>query len=163
MRRGFVRVSVAVVVAVVLTGCGSQGSDHPELTVYADGSTATVSATRYCDVVVSDCEHDADAETSMALRPGQPAQISVPGEMSETPWLVNVQSVTAAGEPLEPQQEVFTPADGRLAYTARPDNPDDRLLVVEVQQLGAAFVQQEGAAEPELLARGLWAVSFDER
>lgn len=144
--------------ALVTAGCGQTGP--PELTVYADGSAITVAPVAYCDVTASECETDTAAAATLAIRPGRPAQVSVPGEVAETPWWVVVQTVGADGNPLPPVREFFAQGT-RHAYTAQP-GPGERLLVVEVQQAAGVLTSPAEGAEPAVPARGLWSVQFTE-
>ncbi|MGH3950094.1 MAG: DUF2771 family protein [Pseudonocardiaceae bacterium] len=155
----------AVAGAVLLTSACSEVGP-PVLTVYADGETITVEPSQYCDVQVTSCEPGGGAQGSLQVRPGLPVQISVPGEVADDPWLVNVQSVAADGALLPVEQEVFTPGRAH-AYTAQPAGPDARILVIEVQQIGVAFAADgEGnpildeAGNPQLVARGLWTLEL---
>ncbi|MBA0127696.1 DUF2771 family protein [Haloechinothrix sp. YIM 98757] len=150
-----------------VAGCGEVGP--PEITIYSDGEAIQVEPFTYCDVEVTECDNDETHEYALPTRPGQPAQISVPGEIAETPWLVNVQAADADGTPLPVQQEYFSPGEAH-AFTAEPPSPDATLLIVEVQQMGAAFAadqegepirDEEGAMQP--VTRGIWPVAFEAR
>ncbi|MEU3274698.1 DUF2771 family protein [Saccharomonospora sp. NPDC006951] len=150
--------------AVTLTGCSA--TPPPEITFFADGETATAVPLMYCDALVRSCEPIGDAAT-LKVRPGKPVQISVPSEIAETPWLVNVQYLNADGEVQPVKQEVFTTGD-RLAYTITPDSPDDQLVVVEIQQLSGAYAanQQDEplldeSGQPQLVVRGVWSLQID--
>jgi hypothetical protein len=132
--------------------------------VYADGASTAGAPETYCTEFIEDCQTNHGAKATLQSRPGMPAQISVPSEVSDTPWLVITQTATADGTPLPPTQELLTP--GRtLAYTAEPDQPDERILVIEVQQLGVQADEQgrvvvDDGGVPQLRPRGLWTVEF---
>lgn len=145
--------------ALVTAGCGQAGP--PQLTVYADGSTITVAPVAYCDVEVSDCVSDTAAAATLPIRPDQPAQVSVPGDVAETPWWVVVQTVDADGKPLPPSRQFFAQGT-RHAFTAQP-GPGERLLVVEVQQAAGVLMAPTEGAEPAVPTRGLWTVQFTAR
>ncbi|EHR63309.1 DUF2771 family protein [Saccharomonospora cyanea] len=161
MRRSVVALAVAG--AAVATGCSAP--QPPEVTFYTDGDSVTALPLSYCDAVLRDCETGGDAAT-LDARPGQPVQISLPSEISETPWLVIVQSAAPDGTLLPMRQEVFT--DGtRHAYTVVPETPRHQPLVVEVQQLGAAYAvdQQDNPilderGQPQLVVRGVWSLQI---
>lgn len=134
--------------------------------IFADGETISVEPETYCDVHVTECSSGEQEGNTLRVRPGEPAQISVPGEIADSPWLVNVQSVDTDGDPLPVEQEFFTPGES-YAFTAQPPSEDARLLVVEIQQLGATYavdeggdvlLDEDGSVQP--VARGIWPVEF---
>lgn len=142
--------AILAVVALFTTGCGA--SEHlPELTVYADGTAIELAPINYCDVRVTDCQPNAAAGGQLKARPGKPVQISVPTEVAETPWVVSVWTESGGDQP---RQEFFGP-DKAFSYTAQPKNPEDRVVEIQVLQLGAA-VDPEG----NLLARGHWQLAL---
>lgn len=148
--------------ALALTGC-SATVGPPEVTFYGDGHTVNTGPAEYCDVLVRNCDKHPDRIVSLKVRKGMPVQISVPSEISKTPWLVNVQYADAQGK-LQLKQQYFTPGS-QLAYTAAPDNVDDQLVVVEVQQIGAAYAADQNGTpivdengNPQLVARAYWSL-----
>ncbi|MGH3517212.1 MAG: DUF2771 family protein [Haloechinothrix sp.] len=158
--------AIACVAGTLLLTSACAEVGPPELTFYADGHTVTVEPVQYCDIEVTSCGSGGGAQGDLKVRPGQPVQISVPSEVAESPWLVNVQSVAKDGTPLPVKQEFFGQGDA-YAYTARPANPDERIFVVEVQQIGVAYASDaEGnpiadeAGNPQLVARGVWTVEL---
>lgn len=157
---------LALVVGVGLStsACGAAEA-APELTVYADGTAIDLAPVLYCDVRVSACEPGGGGGDVLTARAGIPVQISVPGEVADSPWLVNVQAVAADGTVLPVRQEFFAPGRA-FAYSARPARPDERIVVVEVQQLGVALAaDQDGnlvldeQGNPQRVARGVWTVA----
>jgi hypothetical protein len=161
MRRSVVALVAAG--AAVTTGCSAP--QPPEVTFYTDGDSVTARPLSYCDALLTECDTDGDPVT-LKSRPGQPVQISLPSEISETPWLVIVQSAAPDGTLLPMRQEVFT--DGtRHAHTVIPETPEHQTLVVEVQQLGAAYAVDEQdtpildeRGEPQLVVRGVWSLQI---
>lgn len=152
------RTAVAVSLAALAAGCARPAP--PQLTLYADGQSIELPPSKYCNVTVSDCQAPKKTRITMPIRPGKPAQISIPSDVADTPWLITVQSADARGRPEKPVQKLFTPGDDQLAYTAKPLHPTDRLDVVEVVQISAAMVQTQGQSKPDFLARGIWSVQF---
>ena len=132
------------------------------MSFYADGDTVRAAPLIYCDVLVKECDQAA-GPASLPVRPGMPVQVSIPGAVAETPWTVTVQYRTAGGA-VRYTHETFT--DGKqYAYTADPPGAGNRILVVEIQQLGAAYAaNQQGtpaldpAGNPQLVARGVWSL-----
>ncbi|CAM2795482.1 DUF2771 domain-containing protein [Saccharomonospora xinjiangensis] len=163
MRRSVVAL-VAAGAAAVATGCSAP--QPPEVTFYTDGDSVTAPPLSYCDALLKDCDTDGEP-VSLDARPGRPVQISLPAEIAETPWLVIVQSAAPDGTLLPMRQEVFT--DGtRLAYTVVPESPGHQPLVVEVQQLGAAYAVDDSdkpivdeRGEPQLVVRGVWSLQIE--
>lgn len=154
-------------IALLTSACTTVGP--PELTFFAEGEAIEVAPVQYCDVKVTSCEDAGGGSDVLRVRPGRPVHISVPGEVAESPWLVNVQTVAPDGTVLPVRQEFFAP--GRTyAYTARPARPDERILVVEVQQLGAAYAGDpqgnpitDESGNPQLVARAVWTVAVRDR
>ncbi len=120
----------------------------------------------YCDALLTHCEITDGEPAVLDARPGQPVQISVPSEIAESPWLVIVQSYDPEGNLLPMSQEVFT--DGtQLAHTVIPESAEHQVLVVEVQQLGAAYAVNERDepildenGQPQLVVRGVWSLQI---
>ncbi|WP_007024944.1 DUF2771 family protein [Saccharomonospora iraqiensis] len=165
MRRKVVaRVAPLAAGAAVLAGCSAPAP--PEVTFYADGESVRAEPWRYCDAQVTSCESHGERPV-LDVRAGEPVQISVPADVAETPWLVNVQYTDSAGTVRPIRQEVFTPGE-RHAYTAVPQAPAEQLLVVEVQQLGGAYAADaqgnpivDESGRPQLVARAVWALRID--
>lgn len=154
------RAYIALVVALAGLAAGCAAPAAPELTFYADGQSVDLQPLKYCTVTVSKCDQPAKSQVRMPIRPGKPAQISLPSEVADTPWVISVQSKDPDGHSLPPEQRVFLPAQNKLAYTARPLRPTDRLDVIEVDQVSKAMVQTQGQSKPDFLARGIWSVQF---
>jgi uncharacterized protein DUF2771 len=149
--------------ALVLSGCAPAGP--PEVTFYSDGHTVSAKPLVDCDALVRDCDKDPNATVGLKVRPGKPVQVSVPSEVGDTPWLVITQYADAAGT-LKAKEQYFSPKT-KLAYTATPDAPGDQLVVVEVQQLGAAFAADQSGhpildenGNPQLVARAYWSLQI---
>lgn len=148
--------------AVSVSACAAPGA--PEVSFYADGKAVNATPLIYCDEVVSSCENDEDAAVKIPVRPGMPVQISLPSEIVDTPWVVNVQYANAAGQ-VQPIKQEFFSQDSRRAYTAAGSAPGDQVLVVEIQQLGAAYAADaagnpipDDEGNPQLVVRGVWSL-----
>lgn len=160
------RLVVALLAAGAVTLAGCSAPSVPQLTFYADGESTTAEPLSYCDAMLTSCETGGKAAT-LRVRAGKPVQVSLPSEVSETPWALNVQFLGADGKPRPVRQQVFT--DGtQHAYTVEPDSPGDQLLVVEVQQLGAAYAADKQGnpivdenGQPQLVVRGVWSLRID--
>lgn len=150
--------------ALVLTGCSTQ-IGPPEVTFYGDGHTVHTGPAVHCDALVRNCDQNPKAIATLKVRKGLPVQISVPSELSDTPWLVNVEYADAHGNE-QIKQQFFAPGS-TLAYTASPDGPDNQLVVVEVQQIGAAYAADQTGhpildenGNPQLVARAYWSLQI---
>lgn len=148
--------------ALAVAGCSTPGP--PKITFYADGDSVRAAPLRYCDALLRECEQSG-SKAALTVREGEPVQISVPGDVARTPWLVNVQYLTESGQP-QLEQEVFTSGD-QHAFTVNAGGPAAQLVVVEVQQIGAAYaVDEQGqpildpAGNPQLVARGIWSLQI---
>jgi hypothetical protein len=146
--------------ALALSGCATAGP--PEVTFYSDGHTVTAKPLIDCDALVRNCSKYPDAQVHLTARPGRPVQISVPSEIGDTPWLVVTQS--SDGGALKAKQQYFS-RNSKLAYTATPETPTGQVVVVEVQQLGAAFAADQAGnpildenGNPQLVARAYWSL-----
>ncbi len=155
---------MALLAGAVAAVAGCSAPPQPEVTFFADGDTERAAPLRYCDALLTSCEPTRGEPATLDVRPGMPVQVSVPSEVARTPWVVNIQYLDDQGRPQPVRQEVFTSGE-RHAYTALPEAPGDQLLVVEVQQLGAAYAADaqgdpilDEAGEPQLVARAVWSL-----
>jgi len=119
----------------------------------------------YCNALAQDCVNHADV-ASLSVGSGNPVQISLPDSVAETPWKVIVEYRTADGEQRQ-QGEVFT-GGNQYAYTANPPGANSQVLVVEIQQIGAAYAtnkQGEPLLDPEgnplFRVRGVWSLQVE--
>ena len=156
--------ATAVVAAATVTlaaGCGDGGPQQPpQVSFAAAGSTAVARPTQLCDVHVQNCTADPKAAVVLRVPPGRSVDISVPKEISDTPWLVVFGYRTKAGEKVDARSDVFA-GNERQAYTLTLPAADDQLETVEVQQIGGALIQgQDGIDFP---TRGTWVLSVDDR
>ncbi|WP_253826695.1 DUF2771 family protein [Prauserella aidingensis] len=147
--------------ALFVTGCSA--APDPEVTFYADGDSTVAAPLIYCDEVLKQCG-DEHRPVNLDVRPGMPVQVSVPGSVADTPWVIIVQYVNTETGKESIDQQAFT--DGsQHAYTATPPTSKDRVAVIEVQQIGAAYgVDQQGNpivdenGQPQLVTRGIWSL-----
>lgn len=154
-----------LVAGAVLTLSGCAPAGPPEVTFYSDGHTVDAKPLIDCDVLVRNCSKDPNATVNLRARPGKPVQVSVPSDVGDTPWLVITQYADATGALKAKQQ--YLPRNTKLAYTATPNAPGDQLVVVEVQQLGAAFAADPSGkpildenGNPQLVARAYWSLQI---
>lgn len=158
------RFVVALLAGGALTLAGCSAPPNPEITFFADGESVQAEPLSYCDAQLKSCD-TAGKPAHLTIRPGTPLQISLPAAVSGTPWALNVQYLDEGGTP-QLRQQVFT--DGtQHAYTVE-SAPHEQLVVVEVQQIGAAYaadaqgnpiVDENG--NPQLVARGVWSLQVE--
>jgi hypothetical protein len=144
---------------LVLAGCSAP--PDPEVTFYSSGTAIDVGPTQLCDVALNECEAFPEAAGVLRVPPGRPLQISVPGEVAETPWTVVFSYRNAAGEPQEPARSRIFKQDEQYAYTLTLPDPGDQLESVEVQQLGAALTPD--GTDLQFFTRATWVLSIDDR
>lgn len=120
---------------------------------------------RYCDVRVTHCEQHQEHEATLHVPPGEPVQISVPGQVTDAPWTVVVQYRDTSGKEQPPQRVATFVPDARYAYTARPPAPGAQLTTVEVQEAGKAFAFTPSGGlitdpngNPQLQTRAVWSL-----
>lgn len=163
VRRGIVLSLVAAAAALVLTGCGIP--TRPQVTFFAAGNTVMAKPYRYCDVRVTRCESHDDHQVALQVPPGEPVQISVPGQVTDAPWTVVIQYRDASGAQRPPKRVATFVPNQRYAYTVHPPAPGAQLETVEVQEAGAAFaftpqgklVEGPNGA-PQLSTRAVWSL-----
>jgi len=119
----------------------------------------------YCNELGRDCVNHAEM-ASLSVDSGDPVQISLPDSVAETPWKVIVEYRTADGEQRQ-KGEVFT-GGNQYAYTAAPPGSNSQVLVVEIQQIGAAYAtnkQGQPLLDPEgnrlFRVRGVWSLQVE--
>lgn len=137
MHRGLKPLAATPLVAAALAGCSAPAD--PQVTFYSHGSSAEVEPARYCDATGANCSKPpATPAGALHVPEGAPLQISVPGEVSSTPWQVAYVYRGKNGEELGGRGPVFTP-DERHSYTLRVPPDGVRLEHVEVQQYSAVL------------------------
>ncbi|MEU5695751.1 DUF2771 family protein [Actinosynnema sp. NPDC020468] len=142
------------VLVLLLAGCSAPAP--PAVTFYADGHAVDATPTLYCDVKSENCAEDAAAETTLAVRPGYPVQISVPGDVADSAWAVNV-LYASEGRQQVMRSPVFTPAEVKHAYTLTLPGKSDQVVRVEVQQFGTRI--ESNGDGVDFVARGIWVLN----
>lgn len=148
-----------VLVVLVLAGCSSAPEEEPpppNVDFLIAGEKTVAKPFLYCDVKVENCKRDNAAMLKLPVPPGTPVRVTVPKEVSDTPWSVVIQYTTAAGEQKNPVT-VATFAPGKeTSFEALPPGAGDQLQTVEVKQAGGVLVQ--GDAGPEAVTRAAWSL-----
>ncbi len=148
-RLGLLACTVAVSAGAV--GCAAS-TDHPQVTVYGDHSSAVVAPQRYCTLDLSHCDESPLAQ--LPMRSGYPLQISLPREIADAPWRLITAYRTTTGE--DRVTETYYRPGQRLAVTVTPPDPSDQLTGVEIQ-IPSSVIDPDGTPR----ARATWAVRTD--
>ena len=144
------------VAAVLLLAAGC-GTDPPQVTFTAAGTTVTARPAQYCDLKLSDCTADAGAPVQLAVPPGTPLQVAVPDDVSAAPWHVVFSYRDATGQQVDARSPVLTKKEH--GYTLTLPEAADRLITAQVQQFGPAPRIDEQTGEVEFPVRGSWVVN----
>ncbi|WP_243791493.1 DUF2771 family protein [Saccharopolyspora gloriosae] len=143
MHRGLKSLLLAAPLGIAaLAGCSAPAD--PQVTFYSHGEAAEVAPARFCDANGEQCSPPpAEPVGRLTVPEKAPLQISVPGEVSGTPWQVAYIYRGANGEEIDGRTPVFTP-DSRRTYTLRVPPDGTRLEHVEVQQYSAVLTAGDG-------------------
>ncbi|WP_037056416.1 DUF2771 family protein [Pseudonocardia asaccharolytica] len=145
--------ALLAVLAVLLAGCGSGAP--PTVTFTVSGQERTTGPTQYCDLKLTDCSADANAEVHLPVPAGMPVHIAVPEELSSAPWHVVFSYHGPDDQKVDGRSPVFAPNTQRDYTLVLPDAADT-LLTAQVQQFGPAPVANEQTGEIEFPVRGSW-------
>lgn len=147
--------ALAAAPAALAAGCGN---DAPPEVTFAAGPTAVVARpTQYCDLQFTDCRNDAAAPVELPVPAGTALQVSVPDEISGTPWQVVFTYRDATG-PADGRSPVFG-VDERSDYSLELPAPSDRLLSAQVQQYGPPPQANAETGEVEFPIRASWVLT----
>ncbi|GGN84926.1 DUF2771 domain-containing protein [Nocardia rhizosphaerihabitans] len=125
--------AVAAVTAGLVAYAVSKAPEHqPQITAFAHGETITVDPFMYCTVTMQDCRYGEMAE--LPVQSGKPVQISLPDQISESPWLVQLIYQRPSGEQVDRVLSFADyPAGIRALTVESQPEPDLRLIGIEVQ------------------------------
>lgn len=150
---------LALPLLATITACGSSAPESPEVTFAASGQTVTARPTQYCNIEFTDCRNDAEAPVSLQVPAGTPVQVTVPPEISSTPWLIVFTTVSVDGARTDGRTPLFTPAAPTDRYELTLPQPTDRLLTAQVQQLGAPPEANGEGAGIDFPVRATWVLT----
>jgi len=142
--------------AALLAGCGSGAP--PEVTFAAGAASVVAKPTQYCDLKLQDCQSDANAPVRLAVPAGTALKVSVPAEISSTPWQVVFTYRSANGSQTDGRSPVLTP-DQHRDYTLQLPAPTDALVPAEVQQYGPPPQANTETGEIEFPIRATWVLT----
>lgn len=145
--------TVLACAALVLTGCGTPRD--PEVTFYSAGKTIRFTPTFYCDDARGEKNCGQRAEpTTLKVPPGQPVQISVPGQLAEGRWVVTYTYIDASESQIVGEQSKDILGRGEdYTYTVTVPDKADQITQIAVQEI-AAVVMDDGSLAP----RGAWVI-----
>jgi hypothetical protein len=155
-----VLLAVVVVVVVLVVRAHAGPSSPGDVTFGAGGATIAVGASQFCDVQVTECGDDPDANALLRVPPNTPLTVSVPDEVAGTPWQIAFEFRDARGAVQQGRSPVFAPGTTPTYTLVLPD-PADQLTSAEVQQYGARISQ--GPNGLEFATRTTWTLSVDDR
>ena len=151
------RVVLLCALAALLAGCGG-GSAPPEVTFAAGATSVVAKPTQYCDVKLQDCQSDANAPVRLAVPAGTALKVTVPEEISSTPWQVVFTYRSANGSRTDGRSPVLTP-DRHPDYTLQLPAATDALVTAEVQQYGPPPQPNTETGEIEFPIRATWVLN----
>ncbi len=153
---------VVVVVVVVLVVRATAGPSSPgDVAFAAGGTTATVGASQFCDVGVTECGNDPEAQAVLRVPPNTPLVVTVPEEVARTPWQLAFTVRDATGAVEQGRSPVFFGRTATPTFTLVLPTPTAQLQSAEVQQYGARVSQ--GPNGLEFATRATWVLSVDDR
>jgi Protein of unknown function (DUF2771) len=144
---------LAAAVGLTVAGCDKP---VPSVSFFSSGQTASTLPTQYCDTGLTSCEQDGGAAASLRVPAGDPLQVSVPGDVADSTWLIAFKYKDANGQETQGRTSVF--ADGaQYAYTLRLPSPTDQLELVQVQRIGG--ITQDATGDIQYVSSGVWALN----
>lgn len=155
-----VLVAVVAVVVVLVVRATAGPSSPGDVTFAAGGATATVGASQFCDVQVTECGDDPEATAVLRVPPNTPLTVTVPEEVARTPWQLAFTFRDPTGATQQGRSPVFAPGTTPSFTLVLPAAPD-QLTSAEVQQYGARISQ--GPNGLEFATRATWVLSVDDR
>jgi len=150
------RVVLLCALAALLAACGSGAP--PEVTFAAGAASVVAKPTQYCDVKLQDCQSDANAPVRLAVPAGTALKVTVPEEISSTPWQVVFSYRSANGSRTDGRSPVLTP-DQHPDYTLQLPAATDALVTAEVQQYGPPPQANTETGEIEFPIRATWVLT----
>jgi len=129
-----------IVLGVLVGGLllvGGCSTPIPDVTFYSSGHSTAAPPLQYCDATLRSCMPHANPPVFLSVTPGNPVQVSVPVEFTNTPWQVAARYRDRQGKEFVACSTLF--ANGtRLAYTVTPPN-GYQLVLIEVYQVSAVI------------------------
>jgi hypothetical protein len=151
------RLAVLTALTALLAGCG--GSDAPpEVTFTAGAASAVAKPTQFCDLHLQNCQSDTNAPVRLTVPAGTALKVTVPGEISSTPWQVVFTYRSANGGRTDGRSPVLAP-DQHPDYTLQLPAATDALVTAQVQQYGPPPQANAETGEIEFPIRASWVLN----
>jgi hypothetical protein len=152
-------VSAKRLVPLVLAGAGVLASacsapPLPEVTFFAAGTTVSTGPAQYCASDLSSCPVQRQAGVKLHVPSNKPLQISVPSEVAKAVWCVAFSYRKPDGSTADARTEFF-PAGDQWAYTLRPPEAGDQLLVASVEKIATVMTLGDDG-QVGFHASGVW-------
>jgi len=128
------------------------------VTFAAGAASVVAKPTQYCDLKLQDCQSDANAPVRLAVPAGTALKVTVPAEISSTPWQVVFTYRSADGSQTDGRSPVLTP-DQHPDYTLQLPAATDALVTAEVQQYGPPPQANAATGELEFPIRATWVLN----
>ncbi|RTL63905.1 MAG: DUF2771 family protein [Pseudonocardiaceae bacterium] len=148
-----------VACAALLAGCSGSDDAPPQVTFTVAGQERTTGPTQWCDLKVTDCKGDPNAEVHLGVPAGTPVQVAVTEGVSSAPWHVVFSYRGADGRQVDGRSPVFA-AGAQKDYTLELPAPTDQLLTAQVQAFGIPSADPQ-TGQGEFLIRGSWVLVTD--
>ena len=138
----------------LLSGCG--GSATPPAVTFSAGAASVVAKpTQYCDLKLQNCQSDANAPVRLRVPAGTALKVTVPNEISSTPWQVVFTYRSANGSQTDGRSPVLTPGQ-HPDYTLALPAVTDVLVTAQVQEYGPPPQANAETGEIEFPIRASW-------
>jgi hypothetical protein len=145
---------LAMAALMALAGCG--GSTAPPQVTFAAGAASVIARpTQFCDLKLQNCQSDANAPVRLAVPTGTALKVTVPNEISSTPWQVVFTYRSTNGSQTDGRSPVLTPGQ-HSDYTLQLPATTDVLVSAQVQEYGPAPQANDQTGEIEFPIRASW-------
>ncbi len=144
---------VVSALAVAGLGLGLAGctAPLPSITWYANSTAVEAGPTLYCELAITDrganCPELDGPTATLALKPGDPVQINIPGELADAPWTL----VIAYGD--ESERTAISNTEKTYSYTVTP--PEGKSITQIDLQILTPVATQSGSGVDYVPAQ-LW-------
>lgn len=139
---------------VALAGCGGSVAT-PQVTFAAGAATVVARPTQFCDLQLQNCQSDANAPVRLVVPAGTALKVTVPSEISSTPWQVVFTYRSANGSQTDGRSPVLAPGQ-HPDYTLQLPATTDTLVTAQVQEYGPPPQANAETGEIEFPIRASW-------
>lgn len=136
----------------LLAGCAG---GPPQVTFAVAGESIEAGPTQYCEDDFVTCQNFPENPVDLPVPPGTALEITVPEQISSTPWQIVFTYRDAGGAQQDERTTVFGPGEQQTYSLELPD-PAARLLTAQVQQYGPPPQLNQSTGEVEFPIRSSW-------